>query len=134
MDMNINISRTITRQMIEDVFVCAIEGGSNYWYTLSEYAVDKIRSVVSQQQQPWISVAIIDAILDHDVDIPINDVENPDDVLGVISKSTMNERIQSLSDSKSYSWALDDMFDESLDAASADIIFQYIVLGHVDFA
>ena len=36
MNIEIKINQTIDREVLEDIFVTAIEGGSNYWYYLPE--------------------------------------------------------------------------------------------------
>lgn len=132
--MEITIRKNIERQMLVDVFVTAIEGGSNYWYIINDDVIDKVREVVSYQQRPSISVAILDAVLDYSIDVDIHDVENPSDVLGTISASTIKDRIQKLADDSAYNYALDGLMSEEYDANSADVIFQYIVLGGVEFA
>jgi hypothetical protein len=129
------VTRTISREALENVFVTALEGGSNYWYTLSEKAITVVRTAVPKSQNLYFATAMLEAILDHNVEVPINDVEEEDDedsVLGVISLATMNDRLQKLAESDD-SWALDEVLDEEYDSTSADVVFQYIVMGEVVF-
>ena len=128
--MEIVIKQTISRDVLEDVFVTAIEGGSNYWYFLSDHAIAKIRRAVPKSVDECISTAVLKAILDHDVKVEINDADNEEDIVGVITKSTMHSRLQLLADSK-LKWALDAHINGEGDAESADIVFQYLAMGEV---
>ena len=115
---------------MEDIFVTALEGGSNYWYYLHDDAVKSIRKAVPKEEDPYLSTAILKAILDHDVKVFINDAENEDEVVGVITRGTMQSRLQILADSEC-KWALDKHIREEGDADSADIVFQYLAMGEV---
>ena len=124
------IKTTISREVLEDIFVTALEGGSNYWYYLHDDAVKSIRKAVPKEEDPYLSTAILKAILDHDVKVFINDAENEDEVVGVITRGTMQSRLQILADSEC-KWALDKHIREEGDADSADIVFQYLAMGEV---
>jgi hypothetical protein len=130
MKIEIKINQTVSREVLEDVFVTAIEGGSNYWYFLPEHSIKLIRNAVPREEDPCLSTAILKAILDHDVKVAINDVENEEDVVGIITKDLIQPRLQLLSESK-LKWALDAHLNESGDADSADIVFQYLAMGEV---
>jgi hypothetical protein len=128
--MEIKIIQGVKREVLEDVFVTAIEGGSNYWYFLSDHAIAKIRRAVPKEEDECISTAILKAILDHDVKVEINDADDEDEVIGVITRGTMQSRLQLLSDSPNR-WALEAHIKEVGDAESADIVFQYLAMGEV---
>ena len=128
--MEIKIIQGVKREVLEDVFVTAIEGGSNYWYFLSDHAIAKIRRAVPKEEDECISTAILKAILDHDVKVEINDADNEDEVIGVITRGTMQARLQLLAESPN-KWALDAHIKEEGDADSADIVFQYLTMGEV---
>lgn len=128
--MEIVVTKTIPREVIENIFITALEGGSNYWYYLSPDTIKIIRSVVPKSEHNYLSTSILKAILDHDVEVPINDAEDEDEVIGYISKDTMQERLQKLAYSAD-SWALDDELNEKGDAVSSDVVFQYITMGEI---
>lgn len=128
--MEIKINQSISREVLEDVFVTALEGGSNYWYYLPEESIKAIREAVPKSEDPYLSTAILKAILDHDVKVFVNDAEQEDELIGIISKSTMQARLQLLSDSDSR-WALESHVREEGDASSADVVFQYLAMGEV---
>ena len=124
----------INRDTLENIFVTALEGGSNYWYFISDEAKKIIRSHVHENFDPYLSTAMVKAIMDHNAIVPINDAEYPDEILGYISKDRIDEMINKLMSSESYSWALKNEINEQGDAESSDIIFQYFVVGGVEFS
>jgi histidinol phosphatase-like PHP family hydrolase len=128
--MEIKIIQGVKREVLEDIFVTAIEGGSNYWYFLSDHAIAKIRRAVPKEEDPYLSTAILKAILDHDVKVEINDADDEEEVIGVITRGTMQARLQLLAESE-LKWALDAHIKEQGDADSADIVFQYLAMGEV---
>lgn len=126
----ISVTRTISRKVIEDVFVTALEGGSNYWYFLPEQSVKAIREAVPKSVDPYLSTAIGKAILDFGVEVDISDVDDEEEVLGTISMKTLQERLQKLADSE-HNWALDREINEDGDAETSDIVMQYMALGEI---
>ena len=131
--MMIVVETEIPRQIIEDVFVTALEGGSNYWYFLPDHAVDLIRKEVPTDAEPIFSIAMAKAVLDHGVEVPIHDVYDEDDELGVISMKTLQERLQKLVKDPGYKWAFDEVMQTHGDATSCDIWMQYMSFGEVIF-
>lgn len=127
--MTIEVTLKISTEILEDIFVTALEGGSNYWYFLSEDAVAKIRESVPKSEDPYLSTSILKAIL-KGVEVPINDAENEEDVIGTISLKTLLSRLQKLADSKNNS-ALISHIDGNGDADTADIVFQYLAFGEI---
>lgn len=127
--MTVEVTLKISTEVLEDIFVTALEGGSNYWYFLSEDAVKKIREAVPKSEDPYLSTSILKAIL-KGVDVPINDAENEDEVIGEISLKTMLARLQKLADSRNNS-ALINHIDGNGDADTADIILQYLAFGEI---
>ena len=129
--MTITINQKIEREVLEDIFVTALEGGSNYWYYLSDEATKLIRNAVPKSEDPYLSTAILKAI-EKGVDVPINDAEHEDEVIGTISLKTMQERLQKLSRSAN-SDALMAHIKEEGDAETADVVLQYLAFGEIIF-
>jgi hypothetical protein len=130
MKIEITIKQTISREVLEDIFVTALEGGSNYWYYLPEESIKAIRDAVPKSEDPYLSTAILKAILDHNVKVLVNDAEDEDELVGMITRDTMQARLQLLSDSDNR-WALESHVREEGDASSADVVFQYLAMGEV---
>ena len=127
------IKTKIPREVLENVCVTALEGGSNYWYYLSQEATRLIRKVVPKNEDPYLSTAILKAVLDYNVEVPINDAEDEDEVLGYLSAKTLSERLQKLSESEAYKWALNNELNNEGDADSSDVVFQWMVMGECVF-
>jgi hypothetical protein len=132
--MKVSINIELTREVLEDIFVTALEGGSNYWYLIGAEAIKKVRAVVPDRSIPF-SQALFSAVYDHEVDVEIHDIEEEEDeeAVGTISMTTMSERLQKCATDDN-SWAILNEINENGDATSSDVIFQYIALGEVVYA
>lgn len=122
------IRREIPRSVIGNVIVTAIEGGSNYWYYLSDSAVELIRKEVPESTEPYLSIALTKAILDHNVIVPINDAVD-DLVVGYLSNETIQYRLSKLSKDSGLKWCLDAELSDSGDAETSDVVFQFLTMG-----
>lgn len=128
--MELTINQSIDRDTLENIFVTALEGGSNYWYYIPVESILAIRQAVPKSVDPYLSTAILKAILDHEVDVQVCDAEDEDEVVGLISKSTMQERLQKMWNSPNRS-ILQAELDGEGDADTSDVVFQYIAMGEV---
>jgi hypothetical protein len=128
--MEITIKRKISKDVLDNIFTTALEGGSNYWYYLADDTIRKVRQAVPKSSNPYIASAILEAVLEHGVEVEINDAEDEEEVIGLITRSTLIERLELLANS-SDAWALDNELKEDGDATSSDVVFQYIALGEV---
>jgi hypothetical protein len=128
--MEITIKRKISKDVLDNIFITALEGGSNYWYYITDEQVQKVRQAVPKSSNPYIASAILEAVLEHNVEVEINDAEDEEEVIGLITRSTLIERLELLANS-SHAWALDNELKEDGDATSSDVVFQYIALGEV---
>lgn len=123
---NFTIRQEIPRSVLENVIVTAIEGGSNYWYYLSDSTVELIRKAVPTE--PYLSIALTKAILDHNVIVPINDAVD-DLVVGYLSNETIQYRLSKLSKDSGLKWCLDAELSDSGDAETSDVVFQFLTMG-----
>ena len=130
--MKINIETKIDAEVLENIFVTALEGGSNYWYYLPRESVFAVRSVVPKDVEECLSVAIYKAVCEEGVDVPIYDAEDEEEMLGILSMSTIPERLGELIQSDNR-WALTNELDGDGDAGSSDVVFQYLVMGEAIF-
>jgi hypothetical protein len=132
--MKVSINIELTREVLEDIFVTALEGGSNYWYLIGAETIKKVRNVIPDRSIPF-SQALFSAVYDHNIDVEIHDIEEEEEegAVGTISMSTMSERIQKCATDDN-SWAILNEINENGDATSSDVIFQYIALGEVVYA
>jgi hypothetical protein len=120
------MTQNIYQSILEDTFVTALEGGSNYWAYIKESTLRKIR-----KEGVPVSIYVLQAVLSG-IDVDVYDVESDDDdPIGTISMSTMTDRLDKLMNNKGCKRALLNMMNEEYDAEDADIVFQYIVLGEI---
>ena len=126
------INVAVSRETMENIFVTALEGGCNYWYYLSKDAVTRVRSAVPKSEEECLSVAIFRAVYDHDVEVPINDIENPSEVLGVLKKSELQTRLNKMIEDGHIDAIVSEIREEG-DAETSDIIFQYLVMNEITF-
>ena len=127
----VKTEHVIDMDMLNDVIVSAIEGGSNYWYFIAEEAYKTIKKY--QKDGKCFSESILPAILAGEK-IDIHDLEEQDEVIGTISLETLQERLQKMADdcrpeiSIIYQYS-----DDDYDANDADVIFQYLCMGEIVF-
>lgn len=122
------------RDILENVFVTALEGGSNYWYYIPSSEQKKIRDAVPKSEEPALSVAMFMAIFDRGVEVGVHDAENPEECLGVLSDGIIMARINELEVHGHYKkfWHLE--LNEGGDAGTSDLVFQYLVMGEIVFS
>jgi hypothetical protein len=118
----------ITNEMIENVFVTAIEGGSNYWYFIPDKEYDVI--MLLEPLVP-ISIGLSRAVMVHRVNIDIHDVENDDELLGTLSYNKIKERLETAHADENIMRHLMAIVSDDYDAENADVVFQYLVMGEV---
>ena len=128
--MKINIETKIDMQILEDIFVTALEGGSNYWLEIHNSDMKLVRQVVPKDKEEIRSLAIYKAVCEEGLELPIFDAEDEDEMLGILSMSTIPQRLGELIQSENR-WALTNELDGNGDADSSDIVFQYLVMGNV---
>jgi hypothetical protein len=119
----------IAYQTMEDLFVTALEGGSNYWAYLSNKTCDTIRNAVSNGS---FSEATWKAIHEYDVKIPVKDVESGDE-LGVLTRDLIAQRMLTIHEDKGVLGCLINILNEDFDAEDADAVFQYLLMGEIVF-
>lgn len=130
--MKFNIQREVSRDVLENIFITALEGGSNYWYYINPENCKKIRDAVSREDEKDFSIAFAKAVLDKDISVEIHDIEDMenDEPIGVINDDSILSGLQTMVD-EGDGWALFDEIAEQGDATSSDMCFQYMALGEV---
>jgi hypothetical protein len=117
----------------ENVIVTALEGGSNYWYQLY---TDDYRDQLppKTEQKSALSERIASALyFNPKFSLPVYDVENPDDLLGTVTQSSMFKAFQIVEKEYFFVWKHLTENTEDFDATDADIIFQLATMGEVRF-
>jgi len=146
--MELNVKNVISINAIEDMLVTALEGGSNYWYSINRDDLTKMRNWFNAEIQEgrlvrdeYIHYMWMDAMFQGcPLQLPIYDAEETDgdnfeelEPLGYLSMQTIKEGLALVSEHDRNRYA--SFFPEynDGDAEDSDVIFQYIVMGEVVF-
>lgn len=119
----------LTDEQLENVFVTALEGGSNYWYYLPDVTVDCLETYLTPERSELYQNILI-AVRDGAI-LGINDAEDIGESLGVISTQSIKKGLEIAQ--RDYPERIQEVTDEDYDAETADVLFQLIVLGEVTF-
>jgi hypothetical protein len=127
--MTIDLKLDVSREVLESIFITAMEGGSNYWYYIGEEAVRAINNVSPRASGMAFSERLFTAVYDYGVQVPIHDIEEIDgEPIGVLDKETFKERLERCANEGAM-WALQQEIDEQGDATTSDAVFQYLALN-----
>lgn len=117
----------ISASVLEDTFVTALEGGSNYWVYISPTDIKEMQ-IPGEPTSECILKAVLGGREVDVYDIEGHDLDNP---IGKLSIRTMSHRLSLLMNSEPHKHALIKMMRGDYDAIDADIVFQYLALGEV---
>ena len=104
-------------EIIIDLLITALEGGSNYWYIFLDARGN--------------AESIIDDVLINNKTFDVMDIENDTDKLGELSIESIGSGISLFK--KDYQEHYQDVINERWDAISADVFFQLCILGDIVF-
>lgn len=121
-------TKKITKEDIINLFVTALEGGSNYWYYLSEIP-SGVRDIKMETGMST-SEAIGEYVL-RGGSIQVNDAEDEEEVLGTVDMDSLLEAISKIKED--YPHVYENIIDEEYDAEDADIFFQIATMGEITF-
>lgn len=129
--MKINITIDVSREVLENIFVTALEGGSNYWCYFSDEAIDIVNNSVPEERFNPFAERLFKAVYDNGAVVPIHDAEGDEDdePIGELSADSMREGLRRCANEAL--WALQNEIDERGDAESSDVVFQYMALGEL---
>jgi hypothetical protein len=133
-------SRTFGKEDIINLFVDALEGGSNYWYEIRHLPED-VRYKAKEMGQP-VSEAIGEYILnggyiqfyDAEEEYDDDDYQEKYSDKGLLGTVDMNSILDAITIiKKDYPEVWENILDEQYDANDADIFLQLCVMGDVVF-
>lgn len=116
-----------------DMLTGALEGGSNYWYDLREASEEAIKTVVPEldtlrKQTPFVD--LMWQAIEGGASIPVFDIEDEEgEAIGHISLESIakGEALMLANENEHFS----DIIGEYDDATTADVWFQFCVLGEL---
>jgi len=110
------------KQMIEDLLVTALEGGSNYWYYLPN-------ELPKQEGKSYIDAML--AFLEEGGSIQVNDWEDEEEKLGELTWESAMKAFELMHEVQPHNYAA--LIEDNWDANDADVWFQLAVMGEVTF-
>jgi hypothetical protein len=111
----------ITFEQFKDVIITALEGGSNYWYTINSIDIPP-KYVGCGSRVDRIAEKLWD---DPEYKLPIYDVEDDSEQLGELSmQGFLDNAVKDI-------WAFNEMLNGEFDANTADILFQLAIMGEI---
>jgi hypothetical protein len=121
-------TKKITKEDIINLFVTALEGGSNYWYHIPTMpnGVQEIQNETGMAT----SEAIGEYVLRGGY-IQVNDAEDEEEELGTVDMDSLLDAIQKIK--ADYPNVYENIIDEEYDAEDADVFFQIAVMGEITF-
>ena len=141
---NFKLEIEIPYKNLNDIFITALEGGSNYWYLLDVKAMNIIKKYkgkydpeIHGPSKEYFYGTSTEAILlavKSGEKIPVNDAEEEDDILGYLSEEGIQKGLSALCTKlpEMIPYIVDSE-NNIADAGVADSIFQFIVLGEIVF-
>lgn len=114
---------SFTNERRLDLLVGALEGGSNYWYY-----IDDAKNIINESTGETFCDKMFNAILAGKT-IEIQDIENENDKLGEINLASISKGEKLMLEYQPKHYA--DIVSENDDAITADVWFQYCVLGEL---
>lgn len=130
----------ITKEQIIDVFVTAIEGGSNYWYYILDVPKE-ITYMVKEEEIPFseacgkhvlnggeLTIYDVEEVMDME-DIDNDYAQDKPKPLGTINMDSLLDAISIMK--RDYSEKYENIIMDEYDAEDADIFFQIATMGDV---
>ena len=124
--MKIEFTAEELKGFLGDALITALEGGSNYWYMLSESADKKLEKYLKQNKGLCPSECLAAGIM-QGASFEIEDIETGE-TLGSISKASCKRAVQLMLDNGAFG-NVSNLVQGEYDGTDADIFFQFAVMG-----
>ncbi len=116
-------------ETFKDIIVTALEGGSNYWYMLSDIKGCPFSDELTEKA---LSERIAYGLWHNkDARVDILDLEYEDELLGTLTYDSVRENMKLAC--KDYMKEINMMISGDYDAWTADTLFQVLVMREVTF-
>lgn len=121
----------ISQEKIRNLIITALEGGSNYWYFLGDDAV----ALIKEKSPNGLIIALSERMgmaIENGAEIPITDLEDEMEVLGNISMESIKKGLSLMASQQPEQFG-NLQSENNWDAETADVFFQYAVMGELVF-
>lgn len=117
----------IKQSIVDEVLICALEGGSNYWYFINEQLCTTPENF---KRSGHVHYEFLDKVYQGGT-LTVFDAEDNNTPHGDLTRESIQKGLDLMS--KDHSETLFNIIDENYDANDADIFFQLCVLGEITF-
>lgn len=140
----LSYERQLPLQRLQDLLICALEGGSNYWYTNADYGVpeDRMEEVAAAANGVWKGhwapfyggVLYLEVSFEGD-ELPrwngqeFENVEAGDGVRWAIRQADLERGLRTMSEK--FPRAMSDLLKENEDADTGDAFLQCVCFGDI---
>lgn len=121
-----NYENKLNKEMLINLFITALEGGSNHWYYIKDIP-NEVRNI-QRKKNLTLSEAIGEFILNNGK-IYIYDIEDQNEVLGFINMDKLLDAINIMK--QKYPNNYENIISEMDDAEDADIFLQLATMGNI---
>lgn len=126
------IKINVTEELLTDMIVTALEGGSNYWYDLNRDDIDTVKKHHHPDVRQSKSAAelIAFSVLNKGFNLPVYSLDESDgEPLGYLSKDSIKEGLVIMAEKDPSNFG--SLFIEGWDSNVSDTFFQYVVLKEI---
>jgi hypothetical protein len=124
------------KQLLKDLLITAIEGGSDYWMLINPIDWQKVKATIKfiEDEEEFSNLSFAEKIWEamvfngEDWSIRIHDEENYD-YLGKLSIDSMHKAMGIMK--RDYTWHYDNAINDNWDAETADAFIQLAVMGDI---
>lgn len=114
----------LTYELLENIIVTALEGGSNYWATVDHFPEEPAGEPATIK----LATALWN---DKDFAVAIWDSENPTEKLGTLTLEGIRKALKLAQEDTGYHWVIAQLWADEWDAETTDVIMQLAVMGEV---
>ena len=115
---------------VTNMLVNALEGGSNYWYYISDNMTDRIyKKTEDLNGEPFVDRMLM--AIQRGLKVKIRDIEDPETILGVLTPESWSKAEKLMIEKHRSHFG--DILKENDDATTADIFFQLAVIGELTY-
>ena len=116
----------LSDELIIDIIVTALEGGSNYWYWIEDFEHIKNLFPPTERQITPRSIIIAKAIVEKKAHLKIYEIDDNNELLGILNEESIKEAFLIMS--KEYPMVYSKIIIGEYDASDADVFFQLAVM------
>lgn len=137
-----NTMTLLTKKIQLNLLTGALEGGSNYWYSLDDLSMIPKKDYTPKTKEVREDMAVISGIHECLVSriweavaegksIPVFDIEDEEEKLGEINLENLERGCRIMEEKQPEHFK--DAISENDDAGTADVFFQFVVMGELVF-